>query len=55
MAPRPPTFFIKPFLALATRSITVPSFPTLAVLSPDYQKSGLVVLLTINQLSSVKT
>ena len=32
------TFFIKPFLALATKSIAVSSFKALAVLFPDCQK-----------------
>ena len=56
LAPRPLIhFFIKPFLALSRRSLTVPSFIALAVLFPDCQKLGLVVLLTEDQLSSVKT
>ena len=44
LEPRPPngrlpcTFFIKPFLALPMRSLTVPSFTALAVLFPDCQK-----------------
>ena len=32
------TFFIKPFLALLTRPLTVQSCTALAVLFPDYQK-----------------
>ena len=40
LAPRPPMhfFFIKCFLALLTRPLTVPSFTALDVLLPDCQK-----------------
>ena len=39
LAPRPHMhFFTKPFLALATRPLTVPSFRALTVLFPDCQK-----------------
>ena len=31
------TFFVKPFLTLATKSLILPSFTALAVLFPDYQ------------------
>ena len=38
LAPWPPMHFLhKTFLAPATRSLTVPIFPALAVLFPDYQ------------------
>ena len=35
-------FVIKPFLAQAKRSLTVPSFKALAVLFPDFQNLGYV-------------
>ena len=39
----------------ATRSLAVPRFTALPVLFPNCQKSGLLVLVTKNQLSLVKT
>ena len=41
------TFFIKPFLALATKYFTVPSFTALAVLFPDYQNLTYVKQLNV--------